>query len=99
MTTGGDDFDVTLNELDELVQSMDTFNDKVAGIAEDIQSRIAKLHAQWQGLGATGHADFQDRWDQSIEEMRDGLDKVSAACRTAHGNYSKAVETNRGMWP
>lgn len=96
---GGDDFNVDLEQLDELVNGMRTFNNHAESVGEEIQQRIAQLHSAWTGEAADAHSGWQDRWDQAMEEMRDGLDQLSAATATAHRNYQQAIAANQRMWP
>lgn len=94
-----DDFDVDLDELDELVEQMDHFNKFVDTSADQLISQMDKLHSIWDGQAAAAHTEWHDRWIAALEDMQDGLDKLKAGSRTAHGNYSKAVAANKKMWP
>lgn len=78
---------------------MGKFNNYIEAAATEVRSQIAALHIEWTGVAAGSHLEWQDRWDGALEDMRDGLDKLTGAGKTAHTNYSTAVRTNTGMWP
>ncbi len=60
--------------------------------------------AQWTGLSGGAYGDAWQQWhrgageaEKALSMMQDALKSLHAAGGHAHGNYTQAAHTNRGM--
>lgn len=95
---GPDDYKVDLDELDDIVGDLEGTERSLESLTNDLERQIAKLHETWEGLSAQAQREAHEEWEEGMRDMRDALADMRAAARTAHGNYSKAIGTNVGMW-
>jgi WXG100 family type VII secretion target len=94
----GEEFLVDLGELDAVIADMERTERELQQLTDDVERQIRALHEVWEGLAATAQRAAQDEWDQGMREMRAALVTIRGAARTAHGNYTSAVEANRSTW-
>ena len=91
-------FAVDLDALDETVTFMQTTSDAIATELSALDARIAALHDVWTGEAAAAQRAAHQEWTRGATEMREALDAMRVAARTAHTNYSNAVTANQQMW-
>ncbi|MBU3066406.1 WXG100 family type VII secretion target [Nocardia sp. NEAU-G5] len=90
---------VDLAELQSLIDDAKRLDAQIEARADAIRRQVDQLHVQWTGAAATAHQHFVDRWTADTAAMREALTTLQAALTRAHGNYSGAVDVNKGMWP
>jgi WXG100 family type VII secretion target len=95
---GPDDYTVDLDELDDIIGDLEGAERSLESLTNDLERQIAKLHETWEGLSAQAQREAHAEWEEGMRDMRAALADMRAAARTAHGNYSKAIRTNVGMW-
>ena len=91
-------FTVDLDALDEAIQVMEARSAAIAAQLDTLDGQIGRLHDVWTGEAAAAQLAAHRQWLAGAKEMREGLDAIRAAARTAHGNYSAAVTANLSMW-
>jgi|KBSSwiStaDraftv2_1062776.scaffolds.fasta_scaffold2160300_2 WXG100 family type VII secretion target len=91
---------VDLDQLDGFVARVAAFEKRAEQIAESVDGQVDQLHdGHWLGAAAAAHRAKHDEWMAAEAEMREALVRLRDAARTAHQNYSDAVNTNTAMWP
>lgn len=93
-----DVFEVDIDALLHVVDRMATCQAALHDLATDIERRMAGLHLTWQGEAADAQVVAQQTWDHGFRDMRDALQQMRAAARTAHDNYTSAADTNLRLW-
>jgi WXG100 family type VII secretion target len=91
-------FRVDLDQLDALVTLMQNRSATIEAAVEALDARIAALHDVWTGAAAAAQLAAHEQWREGAGQMREGLDAMREAARTAHGNYAAAVGANQRMW-
>lgn len=91
-------FTVDSDELDEVVADVAGCEQALEGLTNDLEVQVRALHEVWEGLAAEAQREAHHEWEQGMRAMRDALAGLRGAARTAHGNYTAAVETNLWMW-
>jgi WXG100 family type VII secretion target len=91
-------FKVDLDALDETIALMEARSARMATALDTLDGHIAKLHDVWTGGAAAAQLAAHEQWREGARQMREGLDAMREAARTAHGNYSSAVAANQRMW-
>lgn len=91
-------FVVNLAELDDSIAVMGRTNESIDTQLAALDARIAQLRAVWTGSASAAQAAAHNDWMTGAAAMRAGLAGMQAAARTAHGNYSAAVDANTRMW-
>lgn len=97
--TSEDSYKVDLEQLDAAIDTMDKFGRTVEDWLGEVDRHIADLHLTWSSQAATAQRVAHDKWVAGVDEMRENLDELRDVARTAHQNYSAAIETNTKMWP
>jgi WXG100 family type VII secretion target len=90
---------VDLEQLEDAVAKMEKFGSTVRDWLGEVDRHIAELHLVWSSEAATAQRVAHDKWVAGVNEMRDNLEELREVARTAHQNYSAAIETNTRMWP
>lgn len=90
---------VDLEAMAEVVAAMGQFDGRLDGWLAELDAVVADLHLSWSGEGAQAQARAHQEWVRGAQEMATALRALRAVTSTAHGNYSRAVETNVRMWP
>ena len=93
-----DTFDLDADQLTRTVDQMAACGAILQELADRLSARIAALHLTWDGVAAEAHRTAQAEWGASFAEMRESLDRMRAAARTAHTSYTSAADTNLRMW-
>ncbi len=91
-------FTVQLELLAELVERMAAFGTHAVAAEDEIDSRITRLHATWQGEAASLQAEAHRRWRAGAEQMRAALTTLRSIASTADQNYTSAMRANQQMW-
>ena len=91
-------FTVDLNELDAVIGLLVRFDADAEELCSEVDQTINRLHVSWSGEGAQAQRAAHERWTAGAAEMRTALEDLHQAAGTAHGNYSRSVAANEGMW-
>ena len=94
----GDTFDVDVDELTHTVDQMAACGATLHDLADLLAQRLASLHLTWEGASADAHRTAQAEWEAGFTDMREALDRMRTAARTAHTRYTSAAGTNLRMW-
>lgn len=92
-------FLIDLDELEEIIAGMSRFDTDAESHCREVDQLVGRLHVTWAGEGAQAQQQAHERWLRGAEQMRAALVDLHEVARTAHGNYTAAVEANVGMWP
>ena len=93
-----DTFDVDADQLAHTVDRMVSCGATLHDLTDRLSARLAALHLTWDGAAAEAHRTAQSEWEAGFAEMREALDRMRAAARTAHTSYTSAADTNLRMW-
>lgn len=88
---------VELEELLAFVEKLHAFEQRADTIAARVDGQIADLHTSWSGDAAAAHRGHHDEWMTAAAQMREALTQLREAARTAHRNYTEAVQLNIAM--
>lgn len=91
-------FAVDLELLTELTEQMAAFGQRFESVRDDVDARVRRLHAVWNGAAAAEQTHAHQRWRAGAAEMHEALGELRAISTTAHGNYSSALRANLQMW-
>lgn len=95
---GSDAFKIDLQQLDSAIASMQEFTDDTSEILEQVSNTVAALRVNWTGIGSDAYQDAQDRWVRGTRDMTDNVTELREVAKTAHANYSNAIDANTSMW-
>jgi WXG100 family type VII secretion target len=96
--SGSDAYRVDLEELDAVIGDLERLERELEGTTNDLEAQMATLHGTWEGETAVAQREAHQEWEAGMTAMRGALAQMRSAARTAHGNYTKAVDANRSMW-
>lgn len=91
-------FAVDTELLLDLVERMSTCQARFEELDDEVDARMKRLHAAWQGSAADLHAEAHRRWVSGSRQMTEALTTLRNIARTADANYNAAVSANRRMW-
>lgn len=91
-------FAVDTELLLDLVRQMSSCHSRFEHLDDEVDSRMKRLHANWQGAAAGLHAEAHQRWVTGSRQMAEALTILRAIAKTADENYSSAVRANGQMW-
>jgi ESAT-6 family protein len=89
---------VDLQRLHDLVGRIARFDKHLESVLDDIDKQVDRLHVTWSGTAADEQRRAHEEWERGMREMREGLSRIQASAKTAHSNYSAAIQTNSTMW-
>jgi uncharacterized protein YukE len=96
-TAGSDDaYTVDLVALDDLITHLGQFTDATDANVDRIDAYVAKM--PWQGETERAHKEWQAQWRSGVEDLQEGLRKIRDSAKTAHENYTGAIDANLKMW-
>jgi WXG100 family type VII secretion target len=85
---------------------LDTLAGRIAKTSTNIRSeldvlerQIDTLSQQWTGAASAAFQHKIEQWQQTAEDLRQALNRLSKMVNTANANYQSAVTTNTKMWP
>lgn len=98
------EYKVNLAELDAIIPRLEGLLGYVQGNLGMVEDRVKALHTPagrgepaWTGEAADAHLRAHAEWTRGAQAMRDGLDKMRAAARDAHGSYSVTIAANLAL--
>ncbi|HEY3750962.1 MAG TPA: WXG100 family type VII secretion target [Pseudonocardiaceae bacterium] len=91
-------FRVDLEQLWNLVERIDQFDQHLESMLNDVDSKVNRLHISWAGAAADEHRQAQDEWKHGAVQMRAALVTMRQIAVTAHNNYTLAASANASMW-
>lgn len=96
-TAGGHDaYAVDLEALETLITHMQQFTNATDANVELIDAYTANM--PWEGQTEHAHKQWQAQWRSGIQDLQEGLRKIRDSAKTAHGNYTSAINANLKMW-
>ncbi|MGL6236880.1 MAG: WXG100 family type VII secretion target [Segniliparus sp.] len=94
----GGKFKIDLEGLLAKVARMQEIGQRAEEACAEIDAKVSALHQTWTGGAADAHRGEHEQWKQGAQEMHDALKELKSLAEKAHGDYSRAVETNTKMW-
>ncbi|WP_148613745.1 WXG100 family type VII secretion target [Nocardioides rubriscoriae] len=91
-------FSVDRAELDAVITDLQQCEADLERITTDLERRMAVLHETWEGLSAQAQRAAHQEWEKGMRAMHAALTTMRRAARTAHDNYTAAVDANVSMW-
>lgn len=91
-------YSVDLDELEDLVADMVRCEQALAELGHGLEREMVALPRVWEGLAAEAQREAHAEWARGMAAMHEALGGLRAAARTAHDNYTAAVEANVAMW-
>jgi WXG100 family type VII secretion target len=89
---------VDFPQLQGAIDHMEQFGREVAEVLEEIDQAMAALRANWHGEASDTQQQSQQQWEDGAEQMRTSLDALREVAKSAHKNYTDAVDKNEKMW-
>ncbi|WP_040782108.1 WXG100 family type VII secretion target [Nocardia pneumoniae] len=91
-------FSVDLDHLDQIVARLSGLAGFIADHLDEIDDKVATLQGSgWESVAAQAYADAHRQWATGAREFAEGIRDMSDAARTAHEDYTYAIELNRKM--
>ncbi|MRH89867.1 WXG100 family type VII secretion target [Nocardia sp. SYP-A9097] len=97
MSVPGEGYSVDLSRLDEVTARIRAFKGFVTDHLATLDDQAEELSASWSSEAAAAYDLAHREWLTGAKEVRDGLEVLESAARTAHGNYQAAVTANLRM--
>lgn len=91
-------FSVDPEALSDALDRMDGFQRTASALLAEIDAVVKNLHVSWDGSGAAAHSRAHQQWIHGAAQMDQALRRLHQIGTGAHGNYTRAAQTNRGMW-
>ncbi len=98
MAGNADAYSVDLEALDSVIGDLERCERELESTTKDLERQVQRLHQQWEGLSATAQREAHQEWEAGMNAMRASLAEMRQAARVAHGNYTRAIGANLGMW-
>lgn len=89
---------VDLDQLDAAIGKVEAFERSLRQAMQDAERQVDELHQTWTGDAAAAHRRAHEHWRAGTATMTDALATMHRIARTAHHNYTDAVEANGQMW-
>lgn len=93
-----DAFSVDPDSLADVLERMDSFQRLSRALLDEIDTIVENLQVSWDGVGAAAHREAHQKWTHGAAHMEQALKTLHQAGTRAHHNYTRAAETNQGMW-
>ncbi|MEV0686054.1 WXG100 family type VII secretion target [Nocardia sp. NPDC050378] len=94
----GSEFTVDLDHLEDIVAKVAGLASFVADHLDEIDDRVATLAGTgWEGVAADAYQVAHQQWATGAREFADGIRVMSMAAKSAHTQYSAAIDANRRM--
>ncbi|WP_054813372.1 WXG100 family type VII secretion target [Nocardia arizonensis] len=87
-------YQVDLDHLDDVTTRIGGLNDFLRESLREIDERMAAMQKSWNGNAADKQAEAHREWATAAQEVREGIEAMQAAARTAHTAYNDAVTEN-----
>ncbi|WP_433600520.1 WXG100 family type VII secretion target [Nocardia sp. CA-135953] len=87
-------YQVDLDHLDDVTARIGGLNDFLQESIREIDERMAVMQQSWNGHAADKQAEAHREWATAAQEVREGIEAMQAAARTAHTAYNDAVTEN-----
>jgi WXG100 family type VII secretion target len=87
-------YQVDLDHLENTTARIGGLNDFLRESLREIDERMAVMQQSWNGQAADKQAEAHREWAAAAQEVREGIEAMQAAARTAHTAYSDAATAN-----
>lgn len=77
---------------------MEKFDTRVDNWLRELDRMISQLHVSWTGEAAAAQQQSHQEWIAGARKMREALEELRTAGRSAHKNYGSAIDANVKMW-
>lgn len=94
----GTGYSVDLAGLQTLIDDLERCERALEEMTNELERDITSLHEVWEGLSAEAQREAQEEWNLGMRAMRQALADLRTAGGRAHGNYTKVITDNVGMW-
>jgi WXG100 family type VII secretion target len=91
-------YKVDLDELQRVIDSLDTFGAKLDAQLNELDQANGELHVTWQGEAATANVEAHRKLTQGAREVHQALVAMHAVARKAHVHYHAAAQANLQTW-
>lgn len=93
-----DGYRVDLGQLEAVMARLERFDRVLEWVLADADQQVERLHRTWTGQAAAQHREAHQKWAQGAADLKQALAEMHQVAATAHGNYSRAADTNVAMW-
>ncbi|MFD3508763.1 WXG100 family type VII secretion target [Nocardia sp. NPDC058666] len=94
----GSEFSLDLDHLEDIVAKVAGLASFVAEHLDEIDDRVATLVGTgWESVAADAYQVAHQQWATGAREFAEGIREMSASAKSAHTQYSAAIDTNRRM--
>ncbi|MGW5311043.1 WXG100 family type VII secretion target [Nocardia thailandica] len=91
-------FSVELDELDRIVSRLSGLAGFISEHLDEIDDKVATLAGtEWSGVASQAYSEAHQQWVAGARDLAEGISDISKAARTAHDEYTGAIERNRRL--
>ncbi|WP_216894697.1 WXG100 family type VII secretion target [Nocardia alni] len=94
-TPAPDGYRVDLEHLDQVTTHIANLRGFVADSLTGLDQRISAAHQQWSGAAAEKHLAAHREWMNAAQRIKDGIETMHTAAKTAHAAYTDGLAANR----
>lgn len=91
-------FTVDLDELQHVVDRLDSFGRSLASRLVELQDAVDALQHDWQGEAAEAKAVVHAKLAAGAADLHAALIHLHAVASNAHASYTSAVRANQQTW-
>jgi 6 kDa early secretory antigenic target len=86
------------SRIEQLVSDMEGARAEIARILDDLRAQLDRLSGEWSGDAHRAYAVAQERWNASLGELHDELERLRR--RTAESNdvFTDAQRATQQLW-
>lgn len=97
-TAVGEHIKVGGNEIAGLVAQLQTVHRAMERELENLQRSLDRLSGQWSGEAQQAYAHAQQRWNGSMRELNNEIDRLRRRTHDANEAFSQAERANKRVW-
>lgn len=94
----GDQIQVNFAAVSNLAGQINGQVQQIEGQLETLRAEIQKLASQWTGSANEAFGAVQNSWNNSADDLKSVLARISTAVNAAHDSYVSTENTNAGVW-
>ncbi|TDZ45722.1 WXG100 family type VII secretion target [Mycobacteroides franklinii] len=94
----GEQVQVNLSRLDQLIGELASFDKEIEQQITTLESRVATLHARWEGEAAAKHVEAQAEWTKGAQMLSAGIKGLHGASTEAHRSFQETIAANRARF-
>ncbi|HKN97624.1 MAG TPA: WXG100 family type VII secretion target [Pseudonocardiaceae bacterium] len=89
---------VTFEAVANMAGQINSQVQNIEGQLEALKSAIAKLSSEWTGSASESYQAVQQNWNNSADDLKSVLARISTAVNAAHDAYRETESKNAQVW-